>query len=579
MAALSLSRLATPTAMASSQPPNAGSPAPDAAAARARQSGRFASFVAAGILISRLTGLLREIVLRSFFGLGTKNGIADAFEAALRIPKLLQNLLGEGALSASFVPVYASLLDEDREEANRVAGSVFGLLTAAVAAVVLLVVVGARWLVRLIAFGFPPDSPKFELAVELTRVMAPGIGFIVLAAWCLGVLNSHRQFFLSYVAPALWNIAIIAAIVILATTDDPESVARSAAIGVFIGGVLQFVVQLPAVLRVVDKFRPSFAMRPAVREITSRFGPAVAGRGVVTLASFVDIALASFLASGALAALSAAQVLYLLPISVFAMSVAAADLPELAREQSSIDISRARIYTGADRIVFFLMFSAVAFVTMGGLIVGAAFERGKFSSDDTLVVWIILAAYSLGLVAAGLSRLLQNAAFAAGDVKGPARIALYRVIFAVIVGVVLMLQFDRIGVLNGGWFSFGDLPAFGPVDADLRSSSDANRLGALGLAVGSMLGAWVELSLLQQRVAKAYGSMSFRRTVGRLWPAAAAAAVLGLLATVLLGGLPALIAAPVALAISGSVYVLLANKFGNPTSAELLTPIRRRLWS
>jgi len=526
-----------------------------------------------------MTGLLREVVLRYFLGLGTTNGIADAFEAALRIPKLLQNLLGEGALSASFVPVYASLLEEDREEANRVAGSVFGLLVAAVAAVVLIVVVGARWFVRLVAFGFPADSPKFELAVELTRVMAPGIGFIVLAAWCLGVLNSHRQFFLSYVAPALWNIAIIAAIVILAATDDPESVARSAAIGVLIGGVLQFIVQLPAVLRVVDRFRPSFAMRPGVREITNRFGPAVAGRGVVTLASFVDIALASFLASGALAAISAAQVLYLLPISVFAMSVAAADLPELAREQSSIDVGRARIHTGADRIVFFLMFSAVAFVTMGGLIVAALFERGDFTSDDTLVVWIVLAAYSLGLVAAGLSRLLQNAAFAAGDVKGPARIALYRVIFAVVVGIVLMLQFDRIGVLNGDWFSLGDLPAFGPVDATLRSSSDANRLGALGLAVGSMLGAWVELSLLQQRVATAYGTMSFRRTVGRLWPAAAAAAVLGVLATLVLGWLPALIAAPVALAISGSTYVLLANKFGSPTSAELLAPVRRRIWS
>jgi len=569
--------MATPPSRSGSAASSANSEV--AATARARQSGRFASLVAAGILISRLTGLLREVVLRYFLGLGTTNGIADAFEAALRIPKLLQNLLGEGALSASFVPVYASLLDEDREEANRVAGSVFGLLAAAVAAVVLIVVVGARWLVRLVAFGFPADSPKFELAVELTRVMAPGIGFIVLAAWCLGVLNSHRQFFLSYVAPALWNIAIIAAIIILAMTDDPESVARSAAIGVLVGGVLQFIVQLPAVLRVIDRFRPSFAMRPAVREISNRFGPAVAGRGVVTLASFVDIALASFLASGALAAISAAQVLYLLPISVFAMSVAAADLPELAREQSSIDISRARIHTGADRIVFFLMFSAVAFVTMGGLIVGALFERGDFTSDDTLVVWVVLGAYSLGLVAAGLSRLLQNAAFAAGDVKGPARIALYRVVFAVVVGVVLMLQFDRIGVLNGNWFSLGDLPAFGPVDASLRASSDANRIGALGLAVGSMLGAWVELSLLQQRVSTAYGTVSFRRTVGRLWPAAAAAAVLGVLATLLLSGLPALIAAPVALAISGSVYVLLANKSGNPTSAELLNPIRRRIWS
>src|SRR5688572_8968374 len=177
---------------------------------------RPAALVAAGILLSRIVGLVRERVFGFYFGVTDE---ADAFRAAFRIPNLLQNLFGEGVLSASFIPVYKTLVSrDDREESTRVAGAVFSILALVVSALVLLGVLAAPWLVDLIAAGFPAE--KRELTVTLVRVLFPGAGLLVLSAWCLGVLNSHDRFFLSYVSPVVWNVAMIAALVWFAGRSD-----------------------------------------------------------------------------------------------------------------------------------------------------------------------------------------------------------------------------------------------------------------------------------------------------------------------------------------------------------------------
>jgi len=249
-----------------------------------RRSGRSASLVAAGIFLSRISGLVREIVLRVLFATGP---VAEAFSAALQLPKVLQNLLGEGSLSASFVPVYSQTLEDGSEEdATALRGAVFGLLASAVTVLVLLVIAFARPLLRLILRGFA-EGDKFELTVSLTRVMAVGIGLIVLAAWCLGVLNAHRKFFLSYVAPMVWNLAIIAALIIAWAGDRlDDDIARWGAWGVAIGGALQFLIQLPTVIRVAGKLKPSLRLIPEAREVLRRFVPAGASRGVVTLSTW-----------------------------------------------------------------------------------------------------------------------------------------------------------------------------------------------------------------------------------------------------------------------------------------------------
>src|SRR5215510_5815974 len=157
-------------------------------------SGRSAFLIGTGIILSRLAGLVRERALSHYLG---TLPVADAFRAALRIPNFMQNLFGEGVLSASFIPVYARLIGkEDPEEADRVAGAVFGLLGVATAVLVASGVLAAPLLVHLIAPGFKGEAR--DLTVLLVRIFFPGVGLLVMSAWCLGILNSHRRFFLSY---------------------------------------------------------------------------------------------------------------------------------------------------------------------------------------------------------------------------------------------------------------------------------------------------------------------------------------------------------------------------------------------
>lgn len=564
------------------------------------RSGRNAFLVGAGIVLSRISGVVREGFLAAW--LGTRSS-ADAFSAALRIPKLLQNLLGEGALSASFIPVYSQVLQRgDERRAGHVAGAVAGLLTLLTGGLVLFSVLLARPLASVVAPGF--SGQKHELTVHLIRIVAPGVGFLVLSAWCLGVLNSHRRFFLSYVAPVLWNTAIIVGLATAGIRAWAEpNIAEAAAWGVLIGGALQFLIQLPAVRAVVPHLRITFATRSqAVRAVGRRFLPAVAGRGVVTLGNYTDLILASLLATGAVAVLDRAQVLYLLPISVFAVSVAAADLPELSRDaggaasglqgsaqagrpQTSsraagdhVSIAR-RLAHGSERVLLFLMFSTVAFIILGGEIVAALYERVNFTSDDTLIVWWVLAVYSIGLVASGLSRLLQNACYACGDVSGPARISAIRLSLSVVVGIILMFQLDRIAIDSGTLYRVGSLPAFTPLDAAERAGTDLRHLGPIGLAAGSMLGASVELALLKRRVRRAiHHRVEFRRSVARLVPAALLAAVIGGLLVWWLGSLNAIIVAVLTLAVSGFVYLIVANIAGHPVSRTLFRPLRHIIW-
>src|SRR5689334_21660016 len=207
-------------------------------------SSRGSFFVALGILLSRLAGLVRQRVFSHYFGL--RNDAADAFTAAFRIPNFLQNLFGEGALSASFIPVYAALLARgDRREADRVAGAVASLLALIVAVLVFAGVIATPLLIDAIAPGF--KGPKRELTIEIVRILFPGAGLLVLSAWCLGVLNSHHRFLLSYTAPVMWNAAMIVTLVLYGSSPLPR-LAITLAWGSVAGSALQFAVQMPAVL-------------------------------------------------------------------------------------------------------------------------------------------------------------------------------------------------------------------------------------------------------------------------------------------------------------------------------------------
>ncbi|MFP5308500.1 MAG: murein biosynthesis integral membrane protein MurJ [Actinomycetes bacterium] len=557
-------------------------------------SRRNSALVAAGILLSRLSGLVRERAVGYFLG---RSFAADAFVAAFRIPNLLQNLLGEGVLSASFIPVYSRLLHEGRdEEAARTAGAVLGLLSATAGAVALLAVLAAGPVIGLLTPGIEPATR--ELAVTLLRLIAPGIALLVVSAWCLGVLNSHRRFFLSYAAPVVWNLAQIVALVaagvlLLDDLGAPEAagadvlagIARALAVGTLVGGLLQVLVQLPTVRGLAGGLRPSLRRDlPGVRDTLRAFGPVVAGRGVVQLLTFVDLVLASLLATGALTALQKAQILALLPISLFGMSVAAAELPELstAGPDDRARLGR-RLDAGLERIAFFVLPTVVAFVVLGDHVVGALFQTGAFDRRDTQVVWLVLAGATVGLVATTSSRLLQSALYGTGDTRGPATLAVVRVVLAGALGALLMLQLDRV-VLTDTGIGLGlapgaTLPAFTPLPADVRASTTLAHLGAAGLTLASGATAWVEFRLLRELVLLRLGHdvRAGGAARGRLLASAGVAAVVALASRVLVAGLHPVPAAVVAVGLTGGVYVAVAAFLGVTEARVLLDQVHRRV--
>jgi putative peptidoglycan lipid II flippase len=543
---------------------------------------RSSFLVGSGILLSRVSGLVREMATAAFLATGPG---ADAFKAALRIPNLLQNLLGEGVLSASFVPAYSKLLaDGRREDAGRLAGAVAGLLLVLTSGLVVVGVVFAEPITRLVAPGFPPGDSRFELTVTLVRIITPGVGFLVLSAWCLGILNSHRRFFLSYVAPVLWNTAIVAVLAAAALVSTEQArLATAMAIGAAIGSVLQLGVQLPSVIRLTRGLRlsTSFAV-PGVSEVVRRFGQIVAGRGGVQLAGYIDLAVASLLAVGAFAALTYAQALYLLPISLFGMSVAAAELPTLStmnRADRSAIVDR--LDAGLGRVAFFVVPSSIAFLLAGDLIVATVFQWRAFSPRASVQVGVILAVYALGLLASTSSRLLQSALYGAGDARTPAIYAVMRVVLSLGVGVAIMFPLDAFGVTaDGGVALVGDL-AWSIAPEALRTAPEsAFRLGAAGLAFGAAVGAWFELWLLRLRVGIVFGHPRFGGPHASAIGKAALAGVGGAaIARVVTGATPIglRLGGIVAVLLIGGAYLVTARVLGVPEAAELTGRAERLL--
>jgi len=533
--------------------------------------------IGTGILLSRLAGLLRESLLRSVLGLGPA---ADAFTAALRIPNLLQNLLGEGSLSSSFIPVYSKLLSEGKEkEAGHTAGAVAGLLIAFTGALTLVGILIARPIAKLLTPGF--SSEKLDLTADLIKITTAGIGFLVLAAWCLGVLNSHRKFFLSYVAPVIWNAAQIVILFIAIGKDwDPVKAARAAAWGLFIGGVIQLLFQFFGVSRLRTKIGFSFSWKNEhVREIIRRFNPTILGRGVVQISAYFDLVLASLLVTGAVAALMSAQVLYILPISLFAMSIAAAELPEMSRNTDSQHLSN-RLNQGIKQTSFLMLLTSVIYMTIGDQIIGVIFQWGSFDRDDSIAVAATLAAYSLGIPAIGISRIYQSALYANGDTKTPAFSATLRVIISLIIGLLLMFPLDRLFISNSALEKVpgsivGD---WGPLSQSLRSLPENPHLGAVGLAVGSAIAAWVEMVFLARKTNKKVTPESSPYSpMVKLLPATFSALMISIIARWLLSDANAVINCLVCIPAATLAYIAVSSKNGVQESVVLLEGLKRKL--
>lgn len=469
--------------------------------------------VAAGIFLSRIAGLVREVVLSVALSIGPQ---ADAFRFAMRIPNVLQNLLGEGALSASFIPVYARLVEEGEEgEADELAGTVAALLAVVTAVLVAVGVLLADPLVRIFT-SWESDPDKLALAATLTRITTIGLGFLVLSAWCLGVLNSHRRFFLPYAAPVLWNlIQIVVLGVAVVAGWDLDRVAVAAAWAVLAGGLAQFAVQFPQVRRLSPRLWRSLRRTTSLDEVIGRFGPAVGSRGVVQISSFVDVLLAGALVEGALSAYLYGLPLYLLPISLFGFSVAASELAEMSRRSGQEEVVASRVRPALRRVLVPAGFIMAAYLAAGRPVVDGLygwvsrlFDRG-FSGAEVTLVALIITSFALGLPAAMTARITQNTLYSVGEVRGPAVIAAVRMATSAVVALVLMLQLDWLYVVEGTTIDqVGDVPHWPPwerVPAEIRDDPAGPHLGAVGLALGAAAAAWTEWFLLRRMLRRRLG--------------------------------------------------------------------------
>jgi putative peptidoglycan lipid II flippase len=534
--------------------------------ARPRSSRAASLLIGAGILLSRIVGLIRERVVATYFGTGLH---ADVFSAGLRMPNVLQNLLGEGTLSASFIPVYSELLGQGRtKDAGRLAGAMFALLVGIAGVISLLGVLLAPVLVSVFTPGF--DGQRRELMIGIVRIIFPMTGVLVLSAWSLGILNSHRQFFIPYFAPVLWNAAIIGALLTFAGRLDLDALLMAAAWGALAGGCLQFGIQLPWVVRLDREIRLRTGRdQPAFREVLRNLGPAIMGRGVVQVSSYVDMVLASLLAIGALARIRYAQTLYVLPISLFGMSIAAAELPELARERTGApDVLRERAVAAGRRVAFLVVPSFVAFLLLGDVLVAGIYRAGQFGAADVTIVWLTLAAYSLGLLASTSTRIYQSAFFALRDTRMPARVAGLRVLVSAITGAALMMQFEpiTIGTLTIPAGAFGNVRVSGLP------------LGPVGLALGAAAGAWLEWTMLRAGLVRRIGDVGAGRgEFLRMFGSALVAAAAGTGVRIAVGGLHPVAVAALVVAAFGVVYMAVARLSGLSEARVLTNAVLRRL--
>lgn len=505
---------------------------PVAGGRSAAAGGRHAAQVAAGIFVTRVLGYVRERVFAYYFG--NESIPADAFRAALRIPNTIRNLLGEGTLSASFIPVYAALNERaDRGAARALAGAVLGLLALASGVLALIGIALAPAITTVIAQGF--DEPRRALTITLVRILFPMTGLMVISAWCLGILNTHRRFFLPYAAPALWNIAGIVAMVgagtwlanrALPLDAQLHRLSLALAWGTVAGSMLQIAVQLPACWRLLEGIPLRVSLAPeGVRSVLTAWLPLLLGAGVTQLSGLIDTLLGSFTGPGGVSALGYAQLVQLLPISLFGVSVTAVSLPELSRDAIGAapnEQLRARVALGFRRIVFFVVPSSAACLALNREIIAALYQTGRFGAEATILVGNVLAAYGVGLVGQATVKLFASGFYAMRDTVTPVKIAASSLVVSTGLAWVLM-----------HW------------------------LGAPGIALGSSLGAFLNTTLhlrdLSRRVGRVLHGADWR-AFGVTLAGGVVAAALGVGVARLTGGVGAVPRGVLVLATFGMVY-------------------------
>ena len=435
---------------------------------------KAASVISLLTLASRVTGLLRQLLMASLFGAGP---MTDAFNVAFRIPNMLRRLFAEGAFSQAFVPVLAGMKEKEGEEATKVLiDHIATVLMWALLLTCLVGVLGAPWLVWAMASGLKQNPQGFDAAVWMTRWMFPYIAFMSLVALSAGILNTWKRFAVPAATPVLLNLCMIAAAWWGAPWAEAHGVQPiyAMAVGVMLGGFLQLGVQVPALLRLGLLPKPAMRWRGMVaawqhagtRQVSRLMLPALLGVGVAQVSLLINTQIASHMAPGSVSWLSYADLLMEFPTAMLGVALGSVLLPQLAAARAADDAQRySDLLDWGLRLVLVLAVPcAVALLTFAQPLVAVLYHHGAFTEGDVKQTSVALVGYGVGLLGLVAIKVLAPGYYARQDIKTPVRIAVLVLVLTQLLNLVLVPWLHHAGLalsialgamVNAGWLLVG----------------------------------------------------------------------------------------------------------------------------
>ncbi len=427
---------------------------------------RSAAIMGIATFLSRIAGLVREQTFAYLFGAGKWT---DAFNVAFKIPNLLRDLFAEGAMSAAFVPTFNSILQKEGEEkAFRLTNLTFCAILIIVGTLTALGMILSPYIVQMLAPQFINDPEKFNVTVTMTRIMFPFLLVISWAAISMGMLNSLGEFFIPSVAPVFLNLSMILSgwlICPLAVKCNMPSI-TGMAIGAMLGGILQFTVQLPSLIRKGWKFFWCLDFKdPGIKKIGKLMIPGTVGLAATQINVAVNTILATSQGDGAVSWISYAFRIMQLPIGIFGVAVAQATLPVISRQAASGDKdAMAGTLASSIRLSAFInLWACFACVALAEPVIRIIYQHGRFGIEDTLATTAVLRAYSIGLVFYALIKILGPAFYALDDTKVPVKASIISIIVSIILSLSLIKPFGYISlpfsssmaaIVNAGFLFF-----------------------------------------------------------------------------------------------------------------------------
>jgi putative peptidoglycan lipid II flippase len=400
---------------------------------------KYACKTALGVILSRIFGYIRDMLVANLFGTGM---IADAFYAAFRIPNLLRRIFGEGSFSAAFIPVLSEYLHtKEKAEVQKFLNAVFAILLIILTTISILGMFFSPILTKIVAGGFGNDPEKMLLTVELTRLMFPFILFICLAAFLLAVLNTLHSFFLPALASAALSFSEIFYILTVSPMLIPGNQIKGLAASVVIGGALHFFIQYPKLRSLGWHLKFKLDLKhPGVKKVIFLMLPSIIGLSVEQINTLVDSRFASSLCPGSVPVLYYSNRIMQAPLAIFGFAFASVSLPVMSNffAQKNMAMLKNSLNYSIRLTIFTLLPATVGLMVIGLPIVKLLFEHGNFSSSGSIMTNNALFYYSLGLPAYALSKIFANVFYSLQDTKMPVKTAIGAMILHIGLCVILM---------------------------------------------------------------------------------------------------------------------------------------------